>query len=356
MLEANPWVVAGVSGMVSAVMFYIYRSFAGKGMLQNRREDGPRHHLAKGDVPTGTGIIIVILLMLAGILVWTSTDYGLNSTRIGIYVCWAAATVGMLGFVDDRRKVTVGSVGLKARYKLAVMVVVGLFLLYLLSTYFAEVRIVVGLSGDAMPWPIFAPWWLYYPVGLFIWLGALNGANFTDGLDGLLSCTTLVVLAGVFYALLDGNEPLALPAAVGFGFLVAYLMFNWKPALIYMGDSGALAIGALVAGLFLAKGWWLFLGLCAFVWVVEVASVMIQVSLYKTTGKRLFLMTPIHHHFELAGWGERTTVVIFTVLQALGCAAAFLWLREGVAWGLGATIILVTLMVALIVIFRKRVR
>jgi len=217
-LGLNPWVVAGASGMVSAVLFLIYRTYTGQGMLQTRRENGPRHHLEKGNVPTGTGIIIVILLVLAGIFAWTSTDYGVNSGRIGIYVCWAAAMVGMLGFVDDRRKVTVGSEGLRARYKLPVMVVVGLFLLYLLSTYFAEVRIVVELSGDPMPWPVYAPWWLFYPVGLFIWLGALNGANFTDGLDGLLSCTTLVVLAGVFYALLDGNEPLALPAAVGFGF------------------------------------------------------------------------------------------------------------------------------------------
>lgn len=356
MVEINPWIIAGISGIAATISFALYRGYVGIRMRQVRRRAGPAHHLRKGDVPTGTGIVIVLLLVVAGILAMAYLGEDPES-RIGIYVCWAAALVGMLGFVDDRAKVLRGSDGLKARFKLPVMIIVGLLFLYWTNTYFADLVTEYQMLSDTLPWPVenYAKWWLFYPVGLFVWLGALNGANFTDGLDGLLSCTTLVVLGGAFYALLDGSEPLALPAAVGFGTLVAFLAFNWKPALIYMGDSGSLTVGALVAGLFIAKGWWLFLGLCAIVWVLEVASVMLQVAVFRTTGRRLFLMTPIHHHFELAGWGERTTVVVFTLLQVLGCVTAFVWLRQGTTWGLAGTALLLLVFAILLALYHKRV-
>jgi phospho-N-acetylmuramoyl-pentapeptide-transferase len=145
-----------------------------------------------------------------------------------------------------------------------------------------------------------------------------------------------------------------LPAAIGFGMLLAFLIFNWKPALIYMGDSGSLAVGGLVAGLFLAKGWWLFCGLAVVVWVIEVLSVILQVASFRLTGKRLLLMSPLHHHFELAGWGERRTVVVFTLLQLMGGLVGFAWLRYGVAYGVAGTIALTALIVALVVIFRHK--
>jgi phospho-N-acetylmuramoyl-pentapeptide-transferase len=227
--------------------------------------------------------------------------------------------------------------------------------LYFLFDYFSQL-VATAPANLVLPWPAYAPWWIFFPVGLFVWLGALNGANFTDGLDGLLSSTTLIVLAGAFLALLDGREPLSVPAAVGTGALVAFLIYNWKPALIYMGDTGSLTVGALVAGLFMAKGWWLFLGLCAFVWVMEVASVILQVIWVRAIGHRLFLMSPIHHHFELAGWGERRTVIVFSLLQALGCVVAFLWLRRGVTYGVIGMAVLLAVFIALVWKYRKRVR
>jgi phospho-N-acetylmuramoyl-pentapeptide-transferase len=338
-------------------MFALYRKLIGARMEQAFRADGPAHHKTKGRVPTGTGIVMVILLFLAGLAVAIFRRPDTPSESLGIYVCWAAALMGLLGWVDDYRKVFFrSSEGLKARYKLPVMMLVGLGLLVLLQAYFQQALAAAALTGDPMPWTMSLPWYIYYPLGLFIWVGALNGANFTDGLDGLLSMTTLVVLAGAFYALLDGKEPLAVPAAVGVGVLVAFLIFNWKPALIYMGDTGSLAIGGLVAGLFLAKGWWLFLALCAIVWVIEVTAVVLQVVSFKTTGKRILLMSPLHHHFELAGWGERTTVFVFSLLQLFGCAVAFAWLRFGVSYGVPGTIVLVLIIVGLVIAFRKRKR
>ncbi|MDQ3024011.1 MAG: phospho-N-acetylmuramoyl-pentapeptide-transferase [bacterium] len=354
-MTANPWLLALLSGSLAAVMFGVYRLTIGRRMGQRFRDLGPEHHKLKGFVPTGTGIVFVILLALAGIYILVVTQANLPIERVGMYVCWAAAAMGLLGWIDDRNKVKHGSEGLKARYKLPIQILVGAVFLYFLFSYFHEV---VGQAPATLqlPWPAYAPWWIFFPVGLFVWLGALNGANFTDGLDGLLSSTTIIVLAGAFVALLDGREPLAVPAAVGTGALVAFLIFNWKPALIYMGDTGSLAVGALVAGLFLAKGWWLFLGLCAIVWVIEVASVLLQVAWFRIFKRRIFLMSPIHHHFEMAGWGERRTVFVFTLLQILGCVVAFLWLRKGMEVGLIGMALLIATFVFLILRYSKRMR
>jgi phospho-N-acetylmuramoyl-pentapeptide-transferase len=354
--DINPWLLAIISSVISGGLFAAYRWLVGRHMQQCFREDGPAHHKQKGAVPTGAGIILVILLIIAGAVAFPYAEQGAPNARIGIYVCWAAALMGLLGWIDDRRKVLYGTAGLRARFKFPVQILVGLALLYLISTYFADWQAALALTNAKLPWPVYAPWWIYYPVGLFVWLGAVNGANFTDGLDGLLSVTTLFVLAGSFFALLDGVEPLSLPAAVGFGVLAAFLVFNWKPALLYMGDSGSLAVGALVAGLFLARGWWLFLGLAVFVWVIEVLSVMAQVISYRTTGRRILLMSPLHHHFELAGWGERTTVFAFLGLQILGCTAAFVWLRYGVMKGVICTVLLILLLALLLAMYHKRVR
>jgi phospho-N-acetylmuramoyl-pentapeptide-transferase len=350
----HPWFVALVSGLAALALFGAYRGILGPRMAQAFRKDGPAHHLKKGRVPTGAGVVLILLLLVTGILLWPMVETGIADYAVAIYVCWASALMGLLGLVDDRNKVMNGSAGLKARFKLPVMILVGLLLLYLLQGYFANLTSAIGALPQ--PWPAYAPWWIFYPVGLFVWLGAINGSNFTDGLDGLLASTTLIVIAGAFYALLDGDDPLSVPAAVGFGVLAAYLVFNWKPAKLYVGDSGSLAVGALVAGLFLAKGWWLFLGLCVFIWVVNVASVMIQVLSVRLTGRRVLLMSPLHHHFELAGWGERRIVLVFTLMQLLGCAAAFIWLRHGAMWGLACTTLLVGILAVLLLIYHRRVR
>jgi phospho-N-acetylmuramoyl-pentapeptide-transferase len=351
----NPWIIAIASAFISGGLFWLYRKVVGGRMDQAFRDQGPEHHKLKGRVPTGAGIILTVLLLIAGIVAIPFMESGTPSARLGIYVCWAAALMGLLGWIDDYNKVRFGSAGLKARFKFPVQILVGLGLLYLVGTYFSELR-ALEVAAHLQPWPVYAPWYIYYPVGLFVWLGAVNGANFTDGLDGLLSVTTLVVLAGAFFTLLDALEPLSLPAAVGFGVLAAFLVFNWKPALLYIGDSGSLAVGALVAGLFIARGWWLFLGLAVFVWVVEVLSVMLQIGSFRLTKKRILLMSPLHHHFELAGWGERTIVFAFLGLQTMGCLVAFAWLRYGTAWGMAGALLLAAVLAALLARYHKRVR
>lgn len=352
-LNPQAFWIALHSMLAASAMFALYRLLVGRRMDQAFRDQGPLHHKLKGRVPTGTGIVFVVLLLVGGMIALAAMDERAPNAGLGIIVCWAAAAAGVIGFLDDRAKVTKGSTGLRARFKLPLMMLVGLVVLYFIRDYHLEFTTNLALSQIDMPWPVRAPAWLYYPVGLFVWLGALNGANFTDGLDGLLASTTLIVLGGAFLTLLDGQEPLVLPAAIGFGMLLAFLVFNWKPALIYMGDSGSLAIGGLVAGLFLAKGWWLFCGLAVVVWVIEVVSVILQVASFRLRNKKkVFLMSPLHHHFELAGWGERRTVVVFTMLQALGGLVGFVWLRHGVAYGVAGTAALIALIVALVVVYR----
>lgn len=347
--------VALCSMAVGLGLFWLYRKIVGGRMNQAFREDGPSHHLKKGRVPTGAGLVFVIgMLGISLLLVSGGADQPM------IWVCLAAALMGLLGFVDDRAKVLGGSAGLKARFKFPAMLLVGALLLFHIRPDIAAglTQIMDG-TITGVSFVLDLPNWLYYALGLFIWLGAINGSNFTDGLDGLLGTTTLASLLSMLFIfstmkLLPDTDILA--AAVIIGLLIAFLNFNWKPASIYIGDSGSLCIGAFVAGLALLSGLWLYLGLFAFIWVVEVLSVMLQVVYFKRTGgKRIFLMTPIHHHFELAGWKETTVVYVFAALQAWGCLSAWLWLMVGPIAGIASSVLLVMSFIFLVLRYRTRV-
>lgn len=340
------------------LLFFFYRKLVGARMAQAFRDAGPESHKLKGRVPTGAGIVFVIAAL--GISAWT---WFVLSDGVMTAVFCAAAMMGLIGFIDDRAKVTGGAAGLKARFKFPAMLLVGALLLYVIRSQLLHqtMQLFENAFFYSEPWYMKLTLPLFYLIGLFIWLGAINGSNFTDGLDGLLGSTSFPIL--IVIILPFGLTTVDLPIAVFMGVLLAYLFFNWKPASIYMGDSGSLCIGALVAGLFLANGMWLFLGLCAFIWVVEVLSVMVQVAYFRRTGgKRIFLMTPIHHHFELAGWKETTIVFTFAALQAWGCLSAWLWLdpmmtlwNYGQVAGLASGMLLIATFVFLVLRYRKRV-
>lgn len=328
------------------LLFFTYLRTVGARMDQAFRDAGPESHKLKGRVPTGAGIVLVVVSV--GIAVWAWFALA-DLTTVAVFA--AAALMGLLGFIDDRAKVTGGSAGLKARFKLPAMMVIGSLLLFIIRDQLLHGH---EFAFYREVWFLQLPLLVYYLLGLFIWLGAINGSNFTDGLDGLLGSTSLPIL--LFIVLPFGVTPHDLPVAFIIGLILAFLLFNWKPARLYMGDSGSLCIGALVAGLFLSTIWWLFLGLVAFIWVVEVLSVMLQVIYFRSTGgRRIFLMTPIHHHFELAGWKETTVVYVFTTLQAWGCLSAWLWLQVGVVPGIMSSLLLTATFIFLVLRYRKRV-
>ena len=230
---------------------------------------------------------------------------------------------GLIGFLDDYLKVVLKrSDGLLPWQKMALQIVVtAVFAFYLVN--YSNVSLTMKIpfwSGHYLNLG-----WFAVPVLFFAVIGTVNGVNFTDGLDGLASSVTLIV--AVFFTVVSlgmnsGVEPITCAVV---GSLMGFLLFNVYPAKVFMGDSGSLALGGFVAGVAYAMQMPLFIILVGLIYLIEVLSVMIQVSYFKAThGKRIFKMAPIHHHFELCGWSETRVVAVFSVVTAIMCLIALL--------------------------------
>ena len=230
---------------------------------------------------------------------------------------------GLIGFLDDYLKVVLKrSDGLLPWQKMALQIVVtAVFAFYLVN--YSNVSLTMKIpfwSGHYLNLG-----WFALPVLFFAVIGTVNGVNFTDGLDGLASSVTLIV--AVFFTVVSlgmnsGVEPITCAVV---GSLMGFLLFNVYPAKVFMGDTGSLALGGFVAGVAYAMQMPLFIILVGLIYLVEVLSVMLQVSYFKAThGKRIFKMAPIHHHFELCGWSETRVVAVFSVVTAIMCLIALL--------------------------------
>ena len=232
---------------------------------------------------------------------------------------------GIVGFIDDFLKVVKHqSEGFNPKQKfLCQLVFCVIFALYLYLSPAYDHRMQVPFTEIYLDLG-----WFYVPALLFIVLGTDNGANFTDGLDGLASSVTAVIALFLgFVSLYFGKADAQLAPISGavFGALMGFLMFNCYPAKVFMGDTGSLALGGFVAAAAFEMGIPLFIPIFALIYLVEVLSVIIQVTYFKKThGKRIFRMAPIHHHFELGGWSETKVVTVFTVLTVLLCLVASL--------------------------------
>ena len=278
-------------------------------MKQTERTDGVQSHLKKAGTPTMGGIIILIAVIV------TSLFYVRDYPRI-IPVLFLTVAFGLIGFLDDYLKVVLKrSDGLMPMQKMALQIVVtAIFAFYLVEVAEIPLTMLVPFSGDYY-WDI---GWLALPVLFFAVIGTVNGTNFTDGLDGLASSVT--VLVATFFTVVaigteSGIEPITCAVV---GALLGFLLFNVYPASVFMGDTGSLALGGFVAGTAYMMQMPLFIIIVGFIYLVEVASVIIQVTYFKKTGgKRIFKMAPIHHHFELCGWSETRGVAVFSVITAL---------------------------------------
>ena len=272
------------------------------------RQEGPETHYIKEGTPTMGGLLIVLVVL--GIFLF------LREPGPDTFAPLAAlAGVGILGAFDDYLNARTGE-GIKARQKLIWLTVVAFVAAWQIQQTYAITAIAVPFYG---PLPI-EPW-LYVLFGAFAIIAASNGVNLTDGLDGLSGGTVAIAfVAYMLIALL--NEPtqtdLALLCALIIGALLGFLWFNVHPAQIFIGDSGALSLGATLAVTALITGQILVLPLIGIIFVVETASVIIQVAYFKATGgKRLFRFTPIHHHFELGGWDEEKITIRFWIVGIL---------------------------------------
>ena len=192
------------------------------------------------------------------------------------------------------------------------------FLCYLYRYEEMGTDILIPFTGESIELGIW-----YYPFLFFVMLGTVNGANFTDGLDGLESGVTVLISVFLTVAAIDFQKDLFIITAAVTGSLLGFLLFNVYPAKVFMGDTGSLALGGFVASAAIILKIPLFLAMVAFVYLLEVLSVVLQVTFFKITGgKRIFKMAPLHHHFEMCGWEETRIVVLFTIITALMCLLA----------------------------------
>lgn len=279
------------------------------------REEGPESHQKKSGTPTMGGILFLIGI-LAG-----SALYIRSYPRI-IPILFVTLGFGLIGFMDDYIKVVMKrNLGLTPVQKmLGQILITAVFAFYMVRYSGLGTDILIPFSGGRM----LHLGLIYIPVLFFVVLGTVNGANFTDGLDGLASSVTTLI--AVFFTVIAVASKAGIHPVICavIGALLGFLCFNTHPAKVFMGDTGSLALGGFVASAAYMLRAPLYLPIIAFIYFVEVLSVIIQVSYYKRTKKRIFKMAPIHHHFELSGWPETKVVSIFSIVTAVLCLIGML--------------------------------
>ena len=302
-----------LSAIMGPVIIPVLRNLK---MGQTEREEGVKEHLKKAGTPTMGGVIILLSVLITSLL------YIRSNPQI-IPVLFVTIGFGLIGFLDDYLKVVMKrSDGLFPKQKMALQIVVtAIFAYYLVKVAGISLKMLVPFSGGRY----LDLGWLAIPVLFFAVIGTVNGVNFTDGLDGLASSVT--VLVATFFTVVaigtkSGIEPVT-GAVVGA--LLGFLLFNVYPASVFMGDTGSLALGGFVASAAYMLQMPLFIIIVGLIYLVEVLSVIIQVTYFKKTGgKRIFKMAPIHHHFELCGWSETRVVAVFSIITALLCMVALM--------------------------------
>lgn len=270
----------------------------------------PDSHQRKAGTPTGGGVLFTALAVLAGLLASAAGHGGALPATVGL------VAGGILGFADDRSKLQVGARGIPARWKLPLQVVLAL-----------PVAFLATVDGASHQFLLPATPWFVFPFALVAVVGTANAVNLTDGMDGLAG--GLTVLAAVALVLFVPGAPPG-EKAVGLalaGAVAAFLVFNRYPARVFMGDTGALAIGYALAAMAVQQGYLILLPLVGLVFVLETLSVIIQVAYFKATGgRRVFKMTPIHYTFHHEGWSENRIALSFwgagliSALAAVGVA------------------------------------
>lgn len=289
---------------------------------QQVREDGPQAHLKKQGTPTMGGLMILTSIVI------TSLFYIREYPKI-IPVLFVTVGFGIIGFLDDYIKIVMKrSEGLNPVQKLiGQFVITGVFVYYLMNSGEVGTAVLIPFTGGFDGGYFWNLGFLFIPFVFFVILGTDNGVNFTDGLDGL--CTSVTILVATFMTIVALGENSGISPITGavVGSLLGFLLFNVYPAKVFMGDTGSLALGGFVASSAFMMQMPLFIPLVGLIYLVEVLSVIMQVSYFKMTGgKRIFKMAPIHHHFELCGWSETRVVAVFSIVTAILCLIAYLGL------------------------------
>lgn len=313
-------VIACSFGLTVLLSHFVIPILKSKKMGQKILEIGPRWHKSKEGTPTMGGICFIAAILLC---VGVALIVDASEIKRILLVMILALSDGLIGLIDDRAKLMKKqNEGLLAWQKyLLQLLAAGLFLL--LQNVFGLAKTALALPYTDLELELGIG---YYVIALLLITGVVNSVNLTDGIDGLASTVSLVV-AGFFavVAFAFGARELGLLSAALIGGLIGFLVYNFHPARVFMGDTGSLFLGGFLTGLAFALGEPLIILICGLMFVVEAASVILQVSVFKLSGrkKRLFKMAPIHHHFEQCGWNEYKIVAVFGAVTLACCVLAW---------------------------------
>jgi len=270
------------------------------------QEELPDSHQKKAGTPTGGGVLFVAIAVLAGLLSIPAGHRGVLPGVAGLIIG------GAIGLADDRSKLMVGTRGIPARLKFPIQLVLAFPVAYLAMQF-------GGMHQLLFPWPF----WIVFPVAVLAIVGTANAVNLTDGMDGLAGGLSVIAIGALVLLLPNGQAGEKAVAISLCGALVAFLIFNRYPARVFMGDTGALAIGYAFAAMAIQQGVMLLLPLIGLVFVLETLSVIIQVAYFKASGgRRVFKMTPIHYTFHHHGWTENRIALTFWAAGLVSALAA----------------------------------
>lgn len=276
-------------------------------------EIGPNWHKNKAGTPTMGG-----MMFIAGVVVSVIAALFARFDIRLLMMLLIAIGFGVIGFVDDYVKVVKKrNLGLTAKQKFLLQAILSIiYILVLKETGNLNTQIIIPFVKT----PLILPWWLYIVFILFVVTGTVNAVNLTDGIDGLATSITVVVALffGIAACLFKSTSESVFAMAL-LGGCLGFLIFNKHPAKVFMGDTGSLFLGGAISVIAIGLGMPLILIICGFVYLFETLSVILQVASFKLTGKRIFKMSPIHHHFEMCGWREVKIVSVFTLVTLILC-------------------------------------
>lgn len=285
---------------------------------QNERADGPRSHLRKQGTPTMGGIMIIITIVILGISYCI-----LNNSFELIPVLLASVGFGLVGFIDDFKKLVLKNTeGLNPKLKMfGLLIISTIYTIYLVRILGIGTDIIIPFTEIALELPT----WFYIIFTIVVMLGATNAVNLTDGVDGL-SASVLAIITATLSIISFKMESVAVSmfASIVSGACIGFLIYNTYKAKVFMGDTGSLLLGGVISSVAIYIKNPLILVIVAIVPVVETISVIAQVLYFRKTGKRLFRMAPLHHHFELSGWRENKVVVVFSTITLIACIIGIL--------------------------------
>ena len=286
---------------------------------QIERKEGPESHLKKQGTPTMGGVVMIISILAICVLMYL--QYIKSEPEVAkklIPLVLVTIGFGIVGFVDDFKKLVLKNTdGLKPAFKMLGLLIISVaFVIYILKFMNIGTDTFIPIVKQYIKIPML----LYVPFAIIVMLGATNAVNLTDGIDGLAtSITTIVIACLTVVGIVEGVKEVVILGSIICGVNLGFLIFNMHPAKVFMGDTGSLLLGGAIASMALYLKMPLILLVIALIPIIETISVIMQVVYFKKTGKRIFKMTPIHHHFELSGWNENKIVTVFSIATLLFC-------------------------------------